>query len=209
MNPASFILKHRIKFLLGGLAILATLAVASPLLGNLHAGGTAGNTHSAHSDHSGHTAHGGDVAPREAGQSAFAAIAEIVALLYADPDTDWSKVDIGSLRAHLLDMDRLMLGASASQQTSGDTVTFLISGEGDVLRAIHAMVPAHARELDRIDNWRVSTQTTPQGAVLKVSTETPKEIERIKGLGFFGLMATGSHHQPHHMAMAKGELMGH
>ncbi|MEM7724639.1 MAG: hypothetical protein AAF376_20080, partial [Pseudomonadota bacterium] len=31
--------------------------------------------------------------PQETGQSAFAAMAEIVALLRADPDTDWANVD--------------------------------------------------------------------------------------------------------------------
>src|SRR5438046_3161300 len=43
-------------------------------------------------------------APREPGQSAFAAIQEIVALLEADPGTDWTKVDIEALRRHLVDM---------------------------------------------------------------------------------------------------------
>ena len=40
--------------------------------------------------------------PIEAGESAFAAIQEIVALLNADPKTDWSKVDIDALRQHLV-----------------------------------------------------------------------------------------------------------
>jgi hypothetical protein len=33
---------------------------------------------------------------------------------------------------------------------------------------------------------------------------------RIRGLGFIGLLVQGGHHQPHHLAMAKGEAMpGH
>ncbi len=36
--------------------------------------------------------------PKEAGQSAFAAIHEIVVMLEGDPKTDWSKVDIDALR---------------------------------------------------------------------------------------------------------------
>lgn len=41
------------------------------------------------------------VLPQETGQSAFAAIQEIVTKLEADPATDWSKIDIESLRQHL------------------------------------------------------------------------------------------------------------
>jgi hypothetical protein len=41
--------------------------------------------------------------PTEPGQGAFAAIAEIIALLEADPNTDWSKVDITALREHLVE----------------------------------------------------------------------------------------------------------
>ena len=47
--------------------------------------------------------------PTEAGQGAFAAIQEIVAILEADPDTDWSKVDIDALRQHLVDMNAVTL----------------------------------------------------------------------------------------------------
>jgi hypothetical protein len=203
MNSTGFSRNNRVKWILGGLGILAVLAILYPMLSGPHAAALSGEDHQAHTDHT------GSGSPREAGQSAFAAIAEIVALLNADPDTDWSKVDIDALRAHLVDMNSLTLGATASQQTNGDTVTFRITGEGDVLRAIHAMVPAHARELDKIGTWRVRAQTTPEGAVLQVSTDSSNEIGRIEALGFFGLMATGSHHQPHHMAMAKGEMMRH
>lgn len=203
MNSSDLNRKHRTKLLLGGLGILALLAILYPVFSGMHTAASPGESHQAHADHAdGET-------PGEAGQSAFAAIAEIVALLTADPDTDWSKVDITALRTHLVDMDRLILGASASQQTDGDTVIFQISGEGEVLRAIHAMVPAHARELDKIDDWRVSAEAIPEGAILKVSTENAAEQEKVAALGFFGLMATGSHHQPHHMAMAKGDMMSH
>jgi hypothetical protein len=35
-------------------------------------------------------------------------------------------------------------------------------------------------------------------------------VARIRGLGFIGLLVQGAHHQPHHLAMAKGEKMpGH
>jgi hypothetical protein len=34
-------------------------------------------------------------------------------------------------------------------------------------------------------------------------------MDKVSALGFFGLMATGAHHQSHHFAMAKGTLHAH
>lgn len=50
--------------------------------------------------------------PGETGQAAFAAIQEIVAMLDADPATDWARVDIEALRQHLIDMNNVTLGAA-------------------------------------------------------------------------------------------------
>ena len=61
---------------------------------------------SARTDHAQHVT--GSI-PVEAGQGAFAAVAEIVSILTADPKTDWSKVDISALREHLADMNELSL----------------------------------------------------------------------------------------------------
>jgi hypothetical protein len=30
----------------------------------------------------------------------------------------------------------------------------------------------------------------------------PQQVQHIRGLGFIGFMASGSHHQAHHLAMA-------
>jgi hypothetical protein len=42
--------------------------------------------------------------------------------------------------------------------------------------------------------------------LLTVTSSDPKEVQHIRGLGFIGILVSGSHHQPHHMAMAKGEF---
>lgn len=47
--------------------------------------------------------------PRQGGQAAFAAIAEIVAGLVADPATDWNHVDIEALRQLVSDLDNVTL----------------------------------------------------------------------------------------------------
>jgi hypothetical protein len=38
-----------------------------------------------------------------------------------------------------------------------------------------------------------------------VTSSEASEVAHIRGLGFIGLMVSGSHHQPHHLAMARGE----
>jgi len=34
------------------------------------------------------------------------------------------------------------------------------------------------------------------------------DLARLEGLGFYGLLAAGMHHQPHHWMMATGGGMG-
>jgi hypothetical protein len=152
-------------------------------------------------------AHAGSPQPTEAGQGAFAAIAEIVALLEADPKTDWSKVDIAALREHLVDMNALVLNAVAEEEPIPGGLRITVTGEGRTLRAIRSMVPAHAVELAKIDGWQVETAARDSGAMLSVTSADPQQEARIRGLGFFGLMATGAHHQAHHWAIATGQPM--
>ncbi|MDF1777851.1 MAG: hypothetical protein P1V13_17615 [Rhizobiaceae bacterium] len=144
--------------------------------------------------------------PVEAGQSAFASIAEIVAILARDPDTDWSKVNISALREHLVDMNALTLDARVVQTSSEDEIVFTITGTGQTLRAIHAMVPAHSAQLDQITDWQVTAKTTPSGAIMTLSAADAVERTKIESLGFFGVMAIGAHHQAHHLAMARGNM---
>lgn len=145
--------------------------------------------------------------PTEQGQSAFAAIAEIVTILENDPKTDWSKVNINALREHLVDMDALTLNASVSIEKDATSITFNSVGTGTTLRAIQKMVPAHARELDKMDDWSAKGEKTETGAILEVTPSDASQLARIEALGFFGLLATGGHHQPHHLGMASGTMV--
>lgn len=145
----------------------------------------------------------------EAGQSAFAAVAEIVRLLENDPETNWSKVNVAALHRHLVDMSNLTLRSKAELKVRGMNVQFAITGDAPTILAAQNMVPAHARELDKMPNWSASGEVTPTGVTLTVIAEDEAALIKIKALGFFGLMATGAHHQPHHMAMARGNMMKH
>ena len=162
------------------------------------------NNHTMQSDHD--MATSGASAPQETGQSAFAAIAEIVAMLNANPDTDWSKVNISALRAHLVDMDRLTTEAEYSERDIDGAIEFQISGSQWAIDAARRMVPAHAQELSKTDVWSITTQETPSGITMIVKPTESITATKIKALGFFGIMATGTHHQPHHLGMATGTM---
>ena len=142
--------------------------------------------------------------PTFPGQDAFGAIQEIVNILEADPSTDWTRVDISGLRAHLVDMDLLVKNTSVSTKNIKGGLEMNISGKGDALLAIQSMVTAHAPMIDGINGWAVKSKKTDTGAKLIVTSKNAKEIVHIRGLGFYGLLVTGSHHQSHHLSLARG-----
>lgn len=139
------------------------------------------------------------------GQDAFGAIAEVVQKLEADPNTDWSKVDLEALRQHLIDMNDVTLNAVAVAKPIDGGLEIRVTGTGRTLAAIQRMVPMHAKEIDGLNGWSAKAQTVGDGALLTVVSSSAKEVQHIRGLGFIGIMVSGSHHQQHHLAMAKGE----
>jgi hypothetical protein len=163
--------------------------------------------------HGHHTPPPADGVPTLPGQDAFGAIAEIVRLLEADAETDWSRVDVERLRQHLIDMNEVVLRSEVKSRQVTGGLAVDITGPPRTARAIRAMVAPHAVELDRMAEWSARTTPIPGGLRLMVTARTPEDartVARIRGLGFVGLLVQGGHHGPHHLAMAKGEeLPGH
>ncbi len=141
--------------------------------------------------------------PTLPGQDAFGAIQEVVQILEADPATDWSKVNIGVLREHLIDMNEVTLRAHASERVLDNGLEIAVIGEGRTLDAIKRMVPAHVREL-AAHGWNAKTEELPNGVKLTVLASDSQPLVKLKALGFMGLLVQGGHHQPHHLMMAKG-----
>lgn len=145
---------------------------------------------------------GQEAVATEPGQSAFATVAEVVAILRADPATDWSKVDIAALRNHLLDMDLLMLRSTVSREKIPGGMIFTVTGADRTVGAIRGMVPSHAPYIEAETGWKVNVQLLDNGAVMRVTGDETQ----IRALGFYGLMTVGAHHQAHHLALARGEM---
>lgn len=160
----------------------------------------------------GHTMSHASDGPTLPGQDAFGAIQEIVRILEADPATDWGKVDLERLRQHLIDMNEVTLHANVKAEQVAGGLRMDVTGTGRAEQAIRAMVGPDSHELDQMKEWSAKTEEIPSGLRLTVTAKDPtdtKTIARIRGLGFIGLLVQGNHHQPHHLAMAKGELSGH
>ena len=151
--------------------------------------------------------------PTLPGQDAFGAISEIVRILDADPQTDWSQVDLERLRQHLIDMNEVVLRAEVRTSPVPGGLVMDVTGAGRTESAIRAMVIPHATELDQMPGLAAKTEPIPGGVRLTVTArnaEDAKAVARVRGLGFIGLLTLGAHHQPHHLAMARGQAMpGH
>jgi len=180
------------------IALAVGLGLATPAISQEH-------QHTAVMDHtSGSAARG---LPREMGQSAFAAMGEIAERLEADPDTDWSKVDMDGLRRHLVEMDDVMLRAKAVATPVPGGARFLVSGDSPSVRqAIQDMVGMHTSMLNGDHGRHETWEMTATGARWTVTAADPHGEAEIRGLGFFGLLASGNHHQRHHLMMATGAM---
>ena len=146
--------------------------------------------------------------PSMPGQEVFGTIQEVVHILEAAPNTDWSKVDIKSLRQHLIDMDKVTINADVETNELENGLEMKVTGEDRTVPAIKRMVTTHNKmTLQAMDDWNSSVEEVKKGVVLRVTSGDNKEIEHIKGLGFWGLMTQGNMHPKHHLMMAKGVKM--
>lgn len=164
---------------------------------------------SKHVDHTSNGSHGAmvhaDTSLQEGGQSTFAALIEIVAMLEQDAATDWRQVDIDALRIHLVDMHHLMLDTSSVKSLPAENqIQFEVQGSPVSIPSIHRMVPAHSRFISQSRGWIIEPELLDDGASLTITVEDAATLNRINALGFYGFMALDSHHQAHHYQMALG-----
>lgn len=202
-----------IRFALTAVAILSCSQAAAGEIASGFPHQTGASQHGAAMDHATHMQQMGErvaqPAPIEPGQGAFAAIQEIVALLEADPATDWESVDIEVLRQHLIDMNEVTLKTNVSAEPIEAGMRFTVSGEGRAREAIRRMVTAHAATMKGRGGWVFEAEETPSGAILIVSGGTKADQRKIGALGFIGVMARGMHHQEHHLMIASGTAPHH
>ncbi len=187
-----------------GMALFATAIVARPM----HAQERIHKPGMVHTP--GMTPATPSVLPTQGGQGAFAAIGEIVRLLEADSTTDWSRVNLERLRLHLIDMDLVTLRSTVTSTNVAGGAQFTVRGTGATITAIQRMTRAHATMVAADNGPKLARVVLPDGARLTVTATDAADapaIARIRALGFIGLMASGDHHQAHHIMLARGDAM--
>ena len=167
-----------------------------------------------HSQHQNHNNHKMSMAPpplTEAGNDVFGTIQEAITKLNNDPNTDWSKVDIEALRKHLVDMYEMTINIDViSQKPIKNGLQVKMKPIGNrASEALERVFSAHPMMLEQETGWKMKVKLIKSQYVLTITTNKPSEIEKIRGLGYIGLMAYGNHHQPHHWSMAKGSNPHH
>jgi hypothetical protein len=168
----------------------------------------------ANMDHAVHAAALGNCAPSvipaSAGQAAFGAISEVVRILKADPNTDWSKVNVEALRQHLIDMDDVTMHSAAMQRNIPGGMEVDVTGSGTTIAAIRRMTVNQSAMLEQGDEYHASAEQIPNGVRLTIVAKNANDfraVAQIRGLGFAGIMTEGDHHARHHLALARGEAV--
>jgi len=129
-------------------------------------------------------------------------------MLRADPDTDWSSVDVPALREHLRDMSRVTLDANVvTEPTGGGAVFIVTSDDPDVAASIRRMTADHAATMGEAGNappWTYTATVVGGGARIEVEGRDEGDALVVRSLGFHGIMADGDHHRVHHLMLATG-----
>ncbi len=142
----------------------------------------------------------------ESGESAFGAIQEVIEKLNSDPRVDWKKVNLEALRQHLADMHHFTINVEVLSQTPIDN---------GVKVALRPTVPQAEASLDRVFSvhpqqlqhemgWEMKVTKQGGAYVLTITSKNPSDVDKIRGLGYIGVMAVGQHHLLHHWLMATG-----
>lgn len=135
------------------------------------------------------------------GQDALSAIRAVVSRLEADPDTDWSRINIDALRDHLVDMHEVTMNAEVETSEVDGGASYRVTGRNRTLQAIRTMVPMHANQLSQEFDWAVNSKEIRNGYEVTVTATAADQVARIRALGFYGFLVSGEHHTEHHLAI--------
>ena len=147
----------------------------------------------------------------EAGNDIFGTIQEVINRLSDDPNTNWEEVNIEALRLHLLDMNDMTLNVEVLSykpiKNGLETVVKATTPRANL--ALKRVFKAHPSQLKKETGWDMKVVEDNSQYILTISSMNHKEVSKIRALGYIGVMAYGSHHQPHHLSMAMGKNPHH
>jgi len=140
------------------------------------------------------------------GNDVFGTIQEVVRELEADPNTDWSKVDLEALRQHLIDMRHFTINVEVlSKEPIPGGVQIVVRPTVPEAKAyLQRVFNAHPQMLQAEKGWQMAVREDGDQFTLHVTTGNSSDVAKIRGLGYIGIMATGAHHTQHHWMIARG-----
>jgi hypothetical protein len=147
-----------------------------------------------------------EVTLTESGTDPFAVMQEAIAALEANPDTNWEKVNIEALRLHLVEMQDMTLDVDVTQTHIDNGFKAVVAPTSSrAVKSLTRVLSAHPAQMKAETGWDMQVSNNNGVFTLNVTTENAKDVAKIRGLGYIGVMAYGNHHQPHHWAMASGD----
>jgi len=142
------------------------------------------------------------------GNEIFGTIQEVISKLEADPATDWSNVDLESLRQHLLDMKAFTEEVSIiSKEPFENGVKIKVKPETKrVSEALKRVFKMHPAMLKKEKGWEMKAKEEDEEWTIIVTTTKTSEVDKIRALGYIGILTEGAHHQLHHWMIATGQM---
>lgn len=142
------------------------------------------------------------------GNDIFSAIQEALHKLEADPATDWKKVNLEALRQHLLDMRHITEDVEIIAQKSLDKgVEITVRATTPVaVPGLDRAFNAHPKILKSETGWDMTATKDKDKYKLRIITNDSTEVDKLRALGYIGIMAMGNHHPLHHWMLAKGQM---
>ena len=155
-----------------------------------------------------HDMHSHKVPLTEPGNDIFGTIQEVIKKLEADPNTDWKQVNLEALRQHLLDMKAFTEEVTViSKQPITDGVEIRVRPNteraAEALKRVFSMHPAMVK---KEKGWDMDVKEDGSSWIVTCTASKPSEINKIRALGYIGLLTEGAHHQRHHWMIATGRM---
>ncbi len=142
----------------------------------------------------------------EAGNDIFGTIQEVITALNNNHNTNWSKVNLEALRQHLLDMDDMIRNTKVIKQTPiNNGIKILVQPTTPrAFESLSRVFNAHPVQLKLETGCEMNVKKQYKQYLLTI-TGNKADTNKIRGLGYIGLMAYGKHHQVHHISIATGQ----
>jgi hypothetical protein len=141
----------------------------------------------------------------ESGTDPFATLQEVIAALEANPGTNWEKVNIEALRLHLVEMQDMTINVAVKQQHIDNGFQAVVTPTiNRAVKSLTRVLSGHPAQMKAETGWDMQVQNNNGVFTLTVTTDNVKDVAKIRGLGYIGVMAYGNHHQPHHWALVSG-----